>query len=69
MAHMRDRSEHCKRCGQVATITANLDTGRVTEFRHPPKCVNPSRCIDRIKQGVFDRQFGEKLITPGKHLG
>jgi hypothetical protein len=66
MAHMRDKTVHCTRCHCNCTLTANLDTGRVVRARMPEVCVSPAKCLDNYAIGVFDRQFGERIISPEK---
>lgn len=65
MAHKRMRTVTCGRCNGTCTIKANLDTGTVEEATLPRECKWPSqRCATDLADGVFDRQFGSRLIRP-----
>ncbi len=64
MAHMRDKSVFCARCNRICKLTANLDTGRVTMARMSTICQSPAKCLDDYAVGVFDRQFGARIISP-----
>jgi hypothetical protein len=64
MAHMRDKHVHCQACGGQSKITANLDTGKITNIELPHACKWPGSCPNKFVEGVFDRQFGEQIIKP-----
>lgn len=64
MAHMRDKTVWCTRCNQQCTLTANLDTGRITKMRMPKTCVSIASCLDEYAKGIWSRQFGERIIRP-----
>lgn len=62
MAHMRDKAITCPRCLKLCRFTANLDDGKITQSVMPPECTHPSKCSRKLIDGIFDRQFGQKLI-------
>jgi len=62
--HMRSKSCHCMECGATGYVTANLDTGKITEVDVPPICKHPAVCPERFVRGIFDRQFGSRIVRP-----
>lgn len=75
--HMRDKTMHCDSChdkrpelhcsAHNCVITADLDRGTVVHARMPAFCKSPAWCLEEFKKGIFDRQFGARLVTPLKH--
>ena len=64
MAHLRSRAITCGRCGQQSFIVANLDDGRIQSLTLTDKCIFPAICQRQFVEGVFDRQFCERIIKP-----
>ena len=64
MAHKRSKSVYCPRCGEQSYVVANLDTGKIESVLVTPKCKFPALCPEEFVRGVFDRQFGARIIVP-----
>jgi hypothetical protein len=64
MSHMRSRALHCGKCNCKAYVVANLDSGKVHSVTLPEGCQYPATCKQDFVRGVFDRQFGARIIVP-----
>lgn len=66
MTHMRSKSCYCPRCGGTSYVTANLEDGSIQGMDVTPLCHWPAQCPHEFVRGIFDRQFGSRLVVP-KH--
>ena len=56
---MRDKTVFCDKCQDNRSITVDLTAGVVTNAQMPARCMWPKVCTELMKDGVFDRPFGE----------
>lgn len=64
MTHMRSKSCYCKTCKGTSYVVADLDAGTIKSVTVTPLCHWPAKCPEEFVRGVFDRQFGSKIIIP-----
>lgn len=64
MARKRSKACFCKTCGGTSFVMANLETGKIEKVAITPLCHWPKKCPEDFARGVFDRQFGSRIIIP-----
>lgn len=64
MGKKRSKACFCNECGGTSFVMGNLDTGKIEKVAITPLCKWPKRCPEVFARGVFDRQFGSKIIIP-----
>ena len=64
MTQKRSKSCFCPRCGGTSYVIANLESGKVESVTTTPLCHWPAQCPHEFVKGVFDRQFGCRIVIP-----
>lgn len=62
--HMRSKAIQCQKCGGRSYVVADLDHGTIESIDLAVACKYPAVCPNEFVEGVFDRQFGARVIIP-----
>lgn len=60
----RGKDFACTKCNQLCHVLADMDTGKLLYVEAPAGCHTKAVCLETTIRGIWDRQFGARLIVP-----